>query len=84
VPWSVQLLDLYYHKLFTLLTAILDCMTKSKFGDHDADYWHHADRHVAWDSECRVNHDQPSWYFSFMGRRGKMVQWTKAKRTGPA
>ena len=50
----------------------LDCMdpSKPKTGDEDSDYWQHNElREGEWDSGCRVNHGQPTWYFSFMGRK---------------
>lgn len=61
----------------------LDCMSNSRdsvskqthyasrFGsdemDHDA-YWNH-NTYKTWGKGCRVKHDEPTWYFSFMGRR---------------
>ncbi|KAK5137621.1 hypothetical protein LTR08_007916 [Meristemomyces frigidus] len=55
----------------------LDCMntSKPKFGDANEDYWQHSKQGVPWDAGCRIRHQQPSWYFSFMGRRYKMVEW---------
>ena len=50
----------------------LDCMDKhkAKTGDEDTDYvLHNKLRH--WDLGCRVRHGEPSWYFSFMGRKEK-------------
>lgn len=58
----------------------LDCMEKSKFDNRDTDYWKHADRHIDWDRGCRVKHDQPTWYFSFMGRKEKQIEWAKRRR----
>ncbi|KAI4201417.1 MAG: hypothetical protein LQ350_003255 [Teloschistes chrysophthalmus] len=50
----------------------LDCMDKSKAKttDHDSDYWFHnnLDKDI-WDRGCRGKHREPTWYFSFMGRR---------------
>ena len=52
----------------------LDCMELSKDlrsdGDRDEDYWKHNDM-KKWDTGCRVKHGEPTWYFSFMGRREK-------------
>ncbi|RAH40447.1 uncharacterized protein BO95DRAFT_457380 [Aspergillus brunneoviolaceus CBS 621.78] len=46
----------------------LDCMDNTKNlekgGDRDRDYW-------AYDVGCRIKHGEPTWYFSFMGRREK-------------
>lgn len=63
--------------------ASIDCISLShpKLADHDEDYWHHASLNVPWDKGCRIRHKQPSWYFSFMGRRQKMVEWTKSRRS---
>ena len=52
----------------------LDCMDRSKpkTGDEDSDYWQHNElQEGEWDSGCRVSHGQPTWYFSFMGRKEK-------------
>lgn len=52
----------------------LDCMDISKdlrsYGDRDADYWEHNELEM-WDTDCRIRHGEPTWYFSFMGRREK-------------
>lgn len=60
----------------------LDCMTNSnpKFGDFDEDYWRHAERGVKWDYNCRISHDQPTWYFSFMGRPEKRIEWSNKQK----
>ena len=66
-------------KKFRLLTwgFLLDCMNSSnpKLGDADEDYWKHTNLCVHWDAGCRIRHQQPTWYFSFLGRRQKMVEW---------
>ncbi|KAI1078483.1 hypothetical protein F5B20DRAFT_582399 [Whalleya microplaca] len=49
----------------------LDCMHKFKTGDEDCDYWEHA-RLRQYDHGCRFKHGQPTWYFSYMGRRETM------------
>lgn len=54
-------------------------MKKSKFGDKDADYWRHDKGDMTWDARCRIDHGQPTWYFSFMGRREKMLAWQGRK-----
>jgi hypothetical protein len=60
----------------------LDCMDASrpKFGDDDQDYWRH-EQDMGWDSGCRIHHRQATWYFSFMGRKEKQIDWGK-KRQG--
>ncbi|KAI0871490.1 hypothetical protein GGS24DRAFT_503766 [Hypoxylon argillaceum] len=51
----------------------LDCMHKFKtYGDH-SDYFMH-DRHGHYDRGCRVKHGQPTWYFSYMGRKELMLR----------
>jgi hypothetical protein len=50
----------------------LDCMEarKSKTKDQDTDYWkHNMLTKREWPSGCRIKHGEPTWYFSFMGRR---------------
>ncbi|KAI9710570.1 MAG: hypothetical protein M1820_002706 [Bogoriella megaspora] len=57
----------------------LDCMdaSKPKTGDTDDDYWQH-NKLKQWDKTCRVNHGQPTWYFSYMGRREDMRKHQKS------
>jgi len=45
--------------------------SKPKTGDIDQDYWDH-DKERNWDYGCRIRHGQPTWYFSFMGRKADM------------
>lgn len=50
----------------------LDCMdhSKSKTEDVDMDYWQHSKLHESeWVRGCRFSHKQPTWYYSFMGRK---------------
>ena len=50
----------------------LDCLDRSKpkLGDVDMDYWrHHKLREDDWIKGCRFPHKQPTWYFSFNGRK---------------
>ncbi|PYI31593.1 hypothetical protein BP00DRAFT_446416 [Aspergillus indologenus CBS 114.80] len=53
----------------------LDCMdlTKNlhKGGDRDRDYWAYMLPRDRYDENCRIKHGEPTWYFSFMGRREK-------------
>lgn len=62
----------------------LDCMDKSKpkTEDYDLDYWYHSELgstgQSGWDSGCCVRHGEPTWYFSFMGR--KEDRWAMQKR----
>jgi hypothetical protein len=57
----------------------LDCMKRTKSGDVDDDYWEH-DFEKIWDSGCRIKHGQPSWYFSFMGRKTDMKNHKQRKK----
>lgn len=62
----------------------IDCMNKSKAKtqNEDTDYWLH--RHLKQDEivkGCRVeSHSQPTWYFSFMGRREDMDKFRHKDR----
>jgi hypothetical protein len=56
--------------------------SKPKLGSDDEDYWKHTNLSVGWDHGCRLRHGQPTWYFSFMGRRAKMIEWNKSKNSG--
>ncbi|RYO87857.1 hypothetical protein DL766_005949 [Monosporascus sp. MC13-8B] len=57
----------------------LDCMHKYKTGDKDCDYWNHA-RTMDFSKGCRFHHDEPTWYYSYMGRDDEMK---KFKTTTP-
>lgn len=62
----------------------LDCMdrSKAKAQTHDTGYWLYDDMQWGeWSRHCRSNHGQPTWYFSFLGRRedrDRWVEWQKA------
>lgn len=50
----------------------LDCLNKSqsKLADEHEDYWAHENlREQDYVKGCRVEHRQPTWYYSFMGRK---------------
>lgn len=51
---------------------------KNKLNE-DSDYWTHAERRE-YDDGCRIKHGQPTWYFSFMGRKEKMDIFQKKDR----
>ncbi|KAF2233705.1 hypothetical protein EV356DRAFT_193808 [Viridothelium virens] len=81
-----------YHRLIKLATTkaeryfdgmCLDCMdaskSKTKNGDRHSDYWMH-NRLQSWDKGCRVRHGEPSWYFSFMGRKDDQVKMLREFR----
>lgn len=57
----------------------LDCMTRTKSGSVDEDYWDH-DKDKAWSRGCSISHDQPTWYFSFMGRKTDMERHQREKQ----
>jgi hypothetical protein len=46
------------------------CVRSGLGSDEDDAYWNHNTR-KDWSMGCRVKHDEPTWYFSFMGRRQK-------------
>ncbi|KAL8893885.1 MAG: hypothetical protein Q9192_004824 [Flavoplaca navasiana] len=62
----------------------LDCLDRSKpkTGDPDLDYWcHHKLEEHEWVRGCRFQHRQPTWFFSFNGRkeeRDRMEKKVKA------
>ncbi|KAF3014571.1 hypothetical protein E8E15_003153 [Penicillium rubens] len=46
----------------------LDCMKNHP--NENSEYWALGTRRV-YDSTCRISHGEPTWYFSFMGRRDR-------------
>jgi len=48
-------------------------------GDVDEDYWTH-DLQKNWSDGCRIYHKQPTWYFSFMGRKTDMKNYQQKKK----
>lgn len=63
----------YFHGL------CMDCMSVSKnvrlLRDDEKDYWAHNRERDSYDDDCRISHGEPTWYFSFMGRREKLGQF---------
>lgn len=60
----------------------LDCLSRSKpkLGDADRDYWRHGRlREHEWVRGCRFPHKQPTWYFSFNGRKEDRDRLVKAE-----
>jgi hypothetical protein len=59
----------------------LHCMDSSTTADRDPDaaYWTH-DRLQKWGVGCPFEHGQPTWYFSFMGRREAMDAHKRRER----
>ncbi|KAL8897858.1 MAG: hypothetical protein Q9207_006987 [Kuettlingeria erythrocarpa] len=58
----------------------LDCLDRSKpkTGDVDMDYWrHHELKEHEYTSGCRFPHRQPTWYFSFNGRKEERDRMAK-------
>ncbi|KAI4180475.1 MAG: hypothetical protein LQ346_006986 [Caloplaca aetnensis] len=58
----------------------LDCLDRSKpkTEDIDMDYWrHHELKEHEWTSGCRFSHKQPTWYFSFNGRKEERDRMAK-------
>ncbi|KAF7174156.1 hypothetical protein CNMCM6106_008289 [Aspergillus hiratsukae] len=53
----------------------LDCMERTKDlkvdRNKDQDYWFHHLWKESYDRKCRLSHGEPTWYFSFMGRKEK-------------
>ncbi|CAG8957241.1 hypothetical protein HYFRA_00009443 [Hymenoscyphus fraxineus] len=57
----------------------LDCVKMTNTEDVDSDYWTH-DENREWDVGCRISHKQPTWYWSFMGRKGVMEKYQLRKK----
>lgn len=52
-----------------------DCMRASSIEAEDEDYWRHAETgYYRSRGICRVSHGQPTWYFSFMGRKERQAK----------
>lgn len=64
---------------------LLDCMddkSQPKTGDGDKDYWLHNDLpEEATVHGCQFDHKQPTWYFSFMGRKDDRDRLRKGRRS---
>jgi len=63
----------------------LDCMDRSRVRDDDADYWRKmgADSNGKWDAHCRMDHGEPTWYVSWLGRtehRQKLLDEQKDRK----
>jgi hypothetical protein len=56
------------------------CSSKTK-NDEDRQYWNWSQTgRYAYNTHCRIKHGQPTWYFSFMGRKEKMASFQKKSR----
>ncbi|KAK5684628.1 hypothetical protein LTR17_027177 [Elasticomyces elasticus] len=74
--------------LSTPLTFLLnvDCMAASNpspsSADSDEAFWAKARNkyNSSWDKDCRIRHQQPTWFFSFIGERSKMNSWVEGSR----
>lgn len=49
----------------------MSCMEMTKSCNIDKEYWAHG-RSQDWNKGCEIRHGQPTWYFSYMGRRDYM------------
>ncbi|KAJ6137983.1 hypothetical protein N7471_004469 [Penicillium samsonianum] len=47
----------------------LDCMQNHP--DENSEYWNLGTTRYVYDKTCRISHGEPTWYFSFMGRRDR-------------
>lgn len=72
---AVKWTENYFHGL------CLDCMETSKNKLLDEEYYTHNERRN-WSRDCRITHGEPSWYFSFMGRKAKKGIKRKRENTG--
>ncbi|PQE10016.1 BTB POZ fold protein [Rutstroemia sp. NJR-2017a BVV2] len=57
----------------------LDCMDLSKGTSEDTKKYLRRDVFREYDSECRVSHGQPTWYWSYMGRKTEMQAHQREK-----
>ena len=60
----------------------MTCMDRSmtKLKDQKSDYWYHAAMDDDdWVKGCDFTHGEPTWYFSFMGRKEDLNTILKAK-----
>lgn len=64
---------IYFHGL--CMTCMADTEDIKLGRDEDEEYWRHNEERDDYDVGCRVSHGQPTWYFSFMGRREKLGQF---------
>lgn len=44
--------------------------------DEDKEYWDYNDGCVDWSEGCRIDHEEPTHYYSIMRRREKRVIFT--------
>ncbi|KAK5720166.1 hypothetical protein LTR15_007439 [Elasticomyces elasticus] len=63
----------------------LDCMATSNPTnpeESDEAFWAKARNkyNSSWDKDCRIRHQQPTWFFSFIGERSKMNSWVEGSR----
>ncbi|KAK5699159.1 hypothetical protein LTR17_023476 [Elasticomyces elasticus] len=63
----------------------LDCMATSNPSPPEASdepFWAKARNkyNSSWDKDCRIRHQQPTWFFSFIGERSKMNSWVEGSR----
>ncbi|KAK4952040.1 hypothetical protein LTR10_009960 [Elasticomyces elasticus] len=63
----------------------LDCMATSNPAspeESDEPFWAKARNkyNSSWDKDCRIRHQQPTWFFSFIGERSKMNSWVEGSR----
>lgn len=69
---SPQSVNMVRESLLTEFDGLcLDCMNLTKTGDVNGDYWEHGYCRN-YSTGCRIDHGEPTWYFSFMGRRQDM------------
>jgi hypothetical protein len=47
--------------------------------DEDEEYWNHHKPGI-WKGKCRIEHEQSTWYFSFLGRKEKLDKHQKKLR----
>ncbi|KAJ5534618.1 hypothetical protein N7527_000872 [Penicillium freii] len=63
VEYTRKQVESYFHGL------CLDCMQNHP--DENSEYWALDIPRYVYDKTCRIRHGEPTWYFSFMGRRDR-------------
>ena len=53
----------------TLMTYLLDCMHGTSATNADKERWNHNDRSKVWSEGCRIEHGEPTYFYSVMRRR---------------
>ena len=53
---------------------------KASEEDNDDEFWERSKVGSAWDKGCRIDHGQPTWFFSYFGEKQKMDEWMSLQK----